>query len=631
MKRTLLASAALTALTTAPALAENIFELDEIILFGGLTPVEAESYGRSVTVLDAEEMATRGIKTVEDALRTIPGVAISTTGNLTNIRLRGGEANHVLLLVDGVEMNSGGGSDIILRGLSVSDIERIEVLKGPQSTLYGSNAASGVIAITTKRATDAGSTYGGSVELGSNSTINTSLFSRSRYSNGELNFSLDTHDTRGEDGSRYDGGDTEHNRSETLNLTGRFDLSDRVTAGFSLRRSWTDYGYEDNIAWGASVATPDLYQIESNAYGKQRDTYASLWTEIGNDSDSVKHRLNISGNHQLNYGSDQYGAFDNKGSQSKIQYIGSFALDKSSISASRSLLNIVAETEHQSYYASWFASGTPTRKRDTNAIAAEYRITPSAGFDLQFGLRHDFNSTFEDATTWNASASYQLPNRDIRLRTALGSAVVNPTMTEQYGSGWGSFTSNPNLKPEEVRSAEIGAEIGLGDRGTFGATAYYTETTNLIQNTGSTSVNLAGTSRAVGLELETDYQVNSWLTLTGSYARVDAKTSTGARQQRRPEHELHLSAQAETFGGRGFVNMDLRHVAGNWATQWFASGTPVAELPAFTTLDLSAGYDLTANTELTLRVTNLTDKDYQDAWGYYANGREIFVGVNSNW
>ena len=631
MKRTLLASAAMAALITAPALAEDTFDLDEIVLFGGLTPIETQSYGRSLTVLTATEIETRGITTLENALRAIPGVAVNTTGNLTNLRLRGGEANQVLLLIDGVEMNSGGGGDIILRGISVADIERIEVLRGPQSTLYGANAASGVIAITTKRAQADGASYGGSVEVGSNSTINSDFYIRNRYSNGEINFSVDTRHTEGEDATAYDGGDTEHNRSETLSLTGRFALTDTVTAGFTLRRNWIDYGYEDNIPWGASVPTPDLYQIESNAYGTQRDTYASLWTEIGSDADSIKHRLSLSGNHQVNYGNDQFGPFDNKGSQTSFKYLGSFALDGSTITGSTRLLNLLAEAEEQTYYASWFAPGTPTRTRTSQSLATEYRFSPAAGLDLQFGLRHDFNSAFKDATTWSASASYQLPSRDLRLRAAIGTAVVNPTMTEQYGSGWPGFTGNPNLKPEEVRSIEIGADIGLGDRGTFTATAYYSETTNLIQNIGTTSVNLAGTSRAVGFELEADYAVNDWLTLIGSYAHVDAKTPTGDRQQRRPEHELRLSAQFAAFRGHGLVNVDLRHVSGNWGTQWFAAGTPVAELPSFTTLDISASYDLTANTRLTARITNLTDESYQEAWGYFAKGREVFVGLSSDW
>ncbi len=488
-----------------------------------------------------------------------------------------------------------------------------------------------MIAITTKRASEAGAAYGGSFEVGSNSTLNTNVFSRNLYSNGELNFSLDTRHTDGVDGTAYDGGDTEHNRSETLNLMGRFDLTDRASAGFTLRRSWTDYGYEDNIPWGTFVPTPDLYQVESDAYGKLRETYASVWAEFGSEADSTKHRFSLSGNHQLNHGDDQYGPFNNKGTQASLKYLGSFALDGAAISSSANLLNIIAEAETQSYYASWFAPGTPTRKRDSKSIGAEYRISPINGLDLQFGLRQDFNSAYENATTWNASVSYQLPNRDIRLRSAVGSAVVNPTMTEEFGSGWPGFVANPNLSPEEIRSVEIGADFGLGDRGTLAATLYYNETKNLILYTGTTSINLPGKSRATGFELEADYEVNNWLTLVGAYSHIDAETSTGTRQQRRPENELRLSAQARTFGGRGFVNVDLRHVSGNWDTQWFATGTPVAELPAFTTIDLSASYDLTANTKLTARITNLTDKKYQESWGYFATGREVFVGASASW
>ena len=623
---------AATALST-PALAQDGYDLGTLILGGGLTPIEAENYGRSVSVLTAAVIEERGIATVGQALRALPGVSVTNTGpSYGVVRIRGGEANHAIILIDGVQIGDSSGGDTVLRGLSLANVERIEVLRGPQSALYGSNAMTGVISITTREARAEGTSYGGGLEFGSNGTVNSNLYVTQSGERGEISLSVDSYKTDGEDGSRLNGGDTESTDAKTVTLKGEYDLTETLTAGFSFRRASTDYGYEDPIPWGATTPTPAGYLRESPVNGTQIETLGSVWMQMGGEDETMSHRLTFTANEFETKTRGSLSAFGccgyTEGSNRTFKYLGSFALDGAALGDSAHRLNLLAETREDTFDASYTGAGIYSR--DSQSIGVEYLGTYDNGLALQLGARHDFNSVFQDSTTWNASLSYNLPGCDIRLRGAIGTAVVNPTMTEQFGFVPGTYIGNPNLRPEESRPIEIGADFGLGGRGTFSVSAFGSEVTDLIAGSGATSTNLTGTSTIKGFEMAVDYEVTAGLTLLGTYTRLDAKDSTGNPLRRRPEHELTLGLSADTFGGRGTVDLGLRHVSGNYANQFFAAGTPTVELPDFTTVDLAMTYDINDMFTLTGRVTNLTDEDYQEAWGYYANGREIFVGLSAD-
>ncbi|HLS19099.1 MAG TPA: TonB-dependent receptor plug domain-containing protein, partial [Paracoccaceae bacterium] len=165
---------ALAPLALAPALAEEPLTTPPVIVTGGLTPIEAQSYGRSATIVTAEEIEARHIHHVSEALRTVPGVSVSQTGGaggLTTIRLRGAEATHTLVLVDGIEISAPENGAYDFGGLLAADIERIEVLRGPQSALYGANAVGGVISIITKDASQRGLRFHAEGEVGTDLTV----------------------------------------------------------------------------------------------------------------------------------------------------------------------------------------------------------------------------------------------------------------------------------------------------------------------------------------------------------------------------------------------------------------------------------------------------------------------------
>ena len=144
--------AALAPLGALAQEASDSVTLDPVLPSGGLFPIVADAYGRAHTVLTAEEIEEHGIRSVQDALHEVPGVAVNSTGSsFTQVRIRGAEANHTLILIDGVPA-TGGNDEYILTGLETANIERIEVLRGPQSVYFGSNASAGVVNIITRKA-----------------------------------------------------------------------------------------------------------------------------------------------------------------------------------------------------------------------------------------------------------------------------------------------------------------------------------------------------------------------------------------------------------------------------------------------------------------------------------------------
>lgn len=617
----LLTTTALCASFASATHAQETFDLDEIIVSGGLTPIAAQNYGRSVSVITAEEIDERGYSTVEDVLRAMASVAVTSTGETaTDVRIRGGEANHTLVLIDGVEMNSPSTGAYTFSGLALSDIERIEVLRGAQSAIYGSGAMGGVISITTKKAETAGGSGAAGFEIGSHDSYAATLALRHRSEQGQVSFSLERRQTEGEDLSRS-GGDTEYNNRTTATLTMDHALSEQVRIGTLLRVIDQDYGYD---ATNDDATQPEDYVVDADSTSQRDELTAAIWAEAAFMDGRLLTRLE-----RIVVDQDQkWGDYISTSERRGLKFSGSYALDGGAALDAAHKLNFVLERDVESYTNIY---ATDTTDRETNSLALEYQGQFTGGFDVQAGLRYDDNALFDNTLSWNLAGSYQLANTDIRLRGAIGTAVVKPSMFEQYGYAPGIYDGNPDLEPEESFGYEIGADLAFaGGRGDLGVTLFHEEIDNLIQGAGTTSVNLDGTSKASGVELSVAYAAADWLDLSTSYSYVKSEDPDGAPLRRRPEHELGLSATARTFGGRGTVTADLRHVRGIYDTPGYTS-TEVLELPSFTTLDLAATYDLNDQVELYGKITNVADVDYQEAWGYAAPSRAVALGLRSTW
>lgn len=619
MNRLLLCTFAFSAVAaTSPARAQDDpFDLGELILSGGLTPVEAAAYGRAATVVTGAELEERGITTLQDALRAVPGVAVSSTGgNSTSVRIRGGEANHTLILIDGVEA-AGGGGEYFLSGLEATNIERIEVLRGPQSVFFGSNASAGVINIITRKG-DLGSDKRFSMEGGGGFTA-TGFYSRRTAQGG---FALGFSETQ-DFGWDYSDSDGEKDATDrrTFTLSGDYMVTSNLQLGFTLRDSQESFDFDST---SGTATTPEGYVVDdASQFSDRNELTASLFAELTTMDGRLTHRLTVEKTE-----SDQAfnGFAPTENSTDAIEYRLSFGLDGRTVANADQVLNLLIERQEDK------TSANPGFSIVAESVALEYRGNYDSGLDLQAGIRHDFNDPFLDATTWNLGAAYTLAN-GVRLHGSAGTGVVNPTFFELFANAFG-FTGNPDLQPEENVGFDLGATFPVFDgRGTLDVT-YFNETltneiTSVSTGPGTFSyVNQAGDSKREGVEVSGRIAATDRLDLRMAYTYLEAKNPDGSVETRRPQHELALGATLSAFDDRATFSADIRHVAGNLDTQFFGSFATV-ELPDFTTVDVAARYAINDTVTLTGRVENLFDSDAQEVWGYVGRPRTIYVGLDA--
>ncbi|MFD1796556.1 TonB-dependent receptor plug domain-containing protein [Paracoccus aurantiacus] len=596
----------------------DTFNLGTIYLDAGLSPIDARSYGRANTVITGQQMQERGIATVQDALRQVPGLSVGATGESnTQIRIRGAEGNHTLVLIDGIRAQAGD-QEYYFSGLSAANIERIEVLRGPQSVFFGADASAGVINIITDSGAE-GSQARAGVEYGDGWSGYAHVSRRTTRGGVALNFSRRNDHGYDISGS---GGEDDGLRASSIQLSGDYQLTDALRAGLHLRRVDEEYDY-DASNWAATSA--DDYLIDSDARADREERTGQLWLE----AETLGGRLT----HRLSYDQTRYRFDDHQWSEAEARtelwkYRALYGIDGRADDASQSIAFGLERRKDEN------SLSDEQRRRSTSAIM-EYRAALASGLDLQLGLRHDDNDVFNDATTWSLGVSYQLPNAPLRLHASAGTGVVNPSYLELFG-GYG-YAGNPNLTPEENRGFDLGAEATLLDGRAVVDVTYFNERleneitfSSVTLPDGTNYYNQRGTSRREGVEISGDYQATDDLSLGASYTYLDAKNPDGSVELRRPRHQLGLNATLLFAEGRGSISGDVVHSSGSYDAESWGSYS-VKELPSYTVVNVASGYDLTDRVRLTGRVTNLLDEDYSDAWGYPARGRAAYLGLHAKW
>lgn len=633
MKKKILSVAIISLFCSATAVAagdEAAVRLEDVVVSGGFVPFEAQRYGRAATVLTRAEIEQRGIARVQDALQALPGVSVSGAGDsYTQVRIRGAEASHTLVLIDGIKA-AGGDGEYILTGLGTADIERIEVLRGPQSVFYGSNASAGVINIITRKGA-AGTEYGGMLEAGGDGYRGSAhLSSRSQRGGVALNFSH-----ANDDGYDYSGkgGEKDGMQRVTAHIAADYWLMPALKLGMTYRKSEEKYDY-DSTSWQATDAA--AYVVDDPApFSKRDEQLLQVYTEFSMLDGSLRHRLAYD---RTDFDQSYDGGQPTDTEAASIKYLLSYGIDGLPVSKSAQLVNVMLEREENS-------SSTDARYvRESNSYAIEYRGSFLNGLDLQLGSRFDDNDVFKDVVTWNASASYTFASSDIRLHASAGTGVVNPSYFELFSdSNFGSMTyrGNPGLRPEKNRGFDVGVEFPLPqERGVVDVTYFKETLRDEIESyaagkdsaTGNSLFsyrNQSGNSDRQGLELSARLKATQALDVRLAYTYLHARNPDGSVEVRRPRHSVLLGATHALFGGRGSVSGDLRYVADNYDTQyWGANKT--AKLPHYTTLDVAFQYALTKNIQLNARATNLFDKKYADTWGYAKRGRTLWLGVSAS-
>ncbi len=619
--KSLLTGAAALALLPSAALAQTAGTLNDEITVTGLRAVAPADVTSSVTVLTQADLDIRNAPYIVDQLRAVPGAAISRNGafgSLTQIRLRGSEGNHTLVLLNGIEVSNPvtGETDFgILSGLQAS---RIEVARGEQSGLYGSDAIGGVVSITT-----GGEGLTASAEAGSFGTKRAQLGVSTGSDAGKFNFAVSGFSTDGVDTSGSDGNEDGAFAASVM-TGGEIVLPGDWTLGglVSFRNSQVDFDNDTDF-------DGFLNDTDTDSTAEQLISGVTLQGQTG----AVDHNLRASYT-DVSIVSNSAGAFNNEtgGERTKLSYSPSYAVQTEGADI---VVSGLVDWESESYERidTQTAFGDPNQSQsfDTIGFAIDSRAAIGA-LALSGSVRHDNNDgRFDDATTWRIGSAYNFAGGG-KIRVSAGTGVKNPGFTELFGFAPANFIGNPNLKPETSASREIGYDHDFGSVQTS-ATYFQAELENEIFTNFDvfpfTAENRAGDSERSGVELSARWAAKENLTFTGSVSAIKSENDSGVDEVRVPEATGSASVNWRSLSRDGLTaGLALDYVGEQSDTFFPPFPTPSQRvtLDSYVLVSANLAYPISDEFALTLRGENLLDEAATDVFSYNNPGAGVFFG-----
>lgn len=644
MKKNLITSAMFIALSHT-ALADNQLstELSEVKVYSAYaTPINQDKTASSVTVLTEKDFRERNATYVSDVLKTVQGVAFINyggRGTLSGMYLRGANANQVAVVIDGVKMSPVDNMGFNFGGLTLSNIERIEVLRGEQSALWGSDAMGGVIYITTKNGLykDSGFNIDFDFGTGSNKTRDGSV-TVSGYKNG-FYYALNGNS------HRTQGFSARSNRSFNYKSLSNVDFSTEKAAEddrFHKDAASMKVGFDDGqkgiellashssqtYAYDNSITNETIFDDTTRV----RDTLFKLSGYLGADDDLLKQKISIS---HLKTDSDTYEYSSWNGSA------GLTAFDAKKLNANYQLdinfdregditqsVSILGEYQKSDYISSNYRSG---KKLIEKGIAAEYRLFTADDHSLSLSGRFTDNQNYRNAWTGRIAGTYRLlPN--LKAHAGLGSAIQNPTMVDYFGY-YGSYLANPTLKPAKSLGGDIGLFIETDNKyHSLDVTYFARNVKNFIsQNASYTqSVNLDGTTQIKGVEVAYKGKLNDTLNGFINYTYTNARDHKKAELQMRPKHMLNTGVHyqiTDKIGAQASVNYVGKRISTYFTENYSSYKT---KMPSYTLFNLGADYQIHNNLNLYVNLNNVFDKKYEHYIGYGQDGRNVYVGLKGS-
>ena len=616
LKQYLLAGAAVLAVAGAASAQETNLDL-EIVSVTGLRPAPAEDITASVSVLTADDLAIRLSPNAADQLRAVPGVGVSRSGGvgaLSQVRLRGAEANHTLVLLDGIEVSDpvNGETDFgLLTGIGAT---RIEVLRGEASSIYGSDAVGGVVSLSTDTASGV-QAFGeiGSQDTGRASASFSGENGAARFGGGVSGYTTAGVDVSGLGGER-DGSDA---------------LSGVVRGALDLDADWTMSGLALARRSNADIDSDTDYDGLLNNVDKETEADQYLiGASLSGKTGQVGHVFRTSYNKVVRENTTDGAQTDEStGERLKASWSPSLSFN------SQELIGLL-DFEREDYDRKDVAYGGATDASETFesiGVALEYRVRFDA-LDISASGRFDDNDgRFDDATTWRLGAGYAFDTVNGRARASVGTGVKNPTFTELFGFFPGSFIGNPDLKPEQSTSWEIGWDQQVGSA-MLSAAYFQADLEDEIYtafdiNFNSTAANRAGKSKRRGVELSGNWKATDALSLAGQVTFLQSESDDGSNEIRVPDNTASVSVDWQPQADGYRIGAALDYVGDQDDFDFGSFPSRRITLDAYTLFSASFEYPITKRMALTLRGENLFDETATDVFGYETPGAAAFVGI----
>lgn len=593
---------------------EKGYDVGEVVVTADRYGEAVENVGSSVSIVSSEDVEEKGNILVSDTLRSIPGLTVVRNGGLgglTSVYIRGAESYQTLVMIDGVEMNDpiSPARSFDFGSLLTDDIERIEVVRGPQSTLYGSDAIGGVINIITKRG-EGKSKIGASFEGGSYYTYKGSLYSRGGGKKGDYSVSLSRVVS---DGFSMAAGGKEKDGYNNTTFMGRLgaNLFDKAKYFFT----WRYMDAENILDAGAFDDDPNYTADTINFDGKTGiEHYVKDWWKYELNFSWLKTKNNywdpFDDAHPLSDSKAWYNGLNLKGDWQNTIEIGDIS----------TLVGGVEYQEEQGKSFSRMTSGFgefisefPKRAVNTLGLYVQDTIKFWERLFITLGGRYEDNQIFGSHTDYKVWASYRVPKLDTRLKCSIGTGFKAPSLFQLY-----SVYGSTDLIPEEVMSYDIGFEQPLfNERLTAGVTYFHNNFSDLIDwNDALWQYQNISKAMTQGVESEINWVVISGLKagLTYTYLQTEDR-STGLQLDRRPMHTYGLIISwypTERFTAR----LDLINVGERKDINYSVFPYEQITLSAYTKVDISLHYKIHPSCGLFGRIENLLDEKYEEVYGF---------------
>ncbi len=583
---------------------------DIVVTATGVEQNRAE-VGQAVTIITRDLIDTRQTVTIADLLATTPGVTVTRNGGLggfTAVRIRGAEADQTLVLLDGVRINDpsspGGGFDF--GNLLSSSIERIELLRGPNSVPWGSRAIGGVINLITDRPSNdlavranaeggyAGTFFGSAGVSGGSGPVSASLTGGYLATDGISAAAVG----RERDGYRQYG----------ANARVKVALSDQIA--IDLRGYYADS--RTNID---GFPPPSFRLADTPEFSTAEELYGYAGLTGNFLGGRFRNRLGFTiadiNRDNFDRPGDATPAFLARGRSERYEYQGDLTLSNA--------VRAVFGAEHEE---SRFTDGFTVASTGITSGFAQAIVKPVAPLTLTGGIRYDSHRTFGDKVTFGADAALVLPT-GTTLRASYGEGFKAPTLFQLF-----SDFGTPTLLPEEARSFDVGAEQSLlRGRARVGVTYFNRHTRNQIDfDLGTfTYANIART-RADGAEIELALKPVDAFTVTANYTLINATNRSvgsnfGKDLARRPHQTVSVSADYRFPFGLS-VGGTVLHVGDS-----FDNASNTRRLDGYVVAGLRAEAPLAGRISVYGRIDNLFDERYETVAGYGTYGRAAYGGI----
>lgn len=623
---------------------------DTLVVTASRIPVPLSASGSSVTVIDREQIDARQSVFAVDLLQDVPGVAVSRSGSIgaqTQVRIRGAEANQVLVLIDGIEANDPAGNDeFAFQDLITWDVERIEVVRGPQSALWGSDALAGVINVITRQPTDEFSATG-FVESGAFDT-----YSGGGRVSGELlgartGLSLSRVKSHGSNSSRS-GNEEDGYENTTGSLTLAGSPADHLELDFAGRYTSTTKDFDaSDFSTSLPADSPDTTDVDLGYFrtGGTLKLMDERWTQ------SLRAAWTTTDTKDSNdFGPNGSTAADKYG----IYYQTSWQFTPRIADAPGNSVTFALVHEKQDFRQTGAVfvvdPGDPTQDLDPNqeqdqrttAAVIEGIYSPLPRSSVSLSARYDNNSDYDNVATYRATTAWTTEGTRTRLHASYGTGQKAPTFVERFGFFPDQFIGNPDLEPETSKGWEAGLDQPLFEgRVSLGATYFHEDLEQEINGFafdpgtgGFTAENLDGESKRRGVEITAHARLPGGLRLSGSYTYLDATepdslTGEDKGEVRRPRHVATLNGDWRFLDNLANVNLNLTYV-GDRTDVFFDPLTfdrATVNLDSYYLASVALSYRATAQVRLYTRVENLLSENYEDVYGYNTPGLAAYAGI----